>query len=50
MRVAIINLTGGGMSGGYRNYLCNVVPRLAAHDDVDALLCATSDSVDVQGR
>lgn len=28
MRVAIVNLTGGGISGGYAKYLRNVVPRL----------------------
>lgn len=27
MRIAIINITGGGMSGGYRKYLRNVLPQ-----------------------
>lgn len=28
MHVAMVNLTGGGMSGGYRKYLSSLVPRL----------------------
>lgn len=28
MHVAMVNLTGGGMSGGYRKYLLSLVPRL----------------------
>ena len=39
MRVAIINLTRGGMSGGYRKYLRNVLPRMANHPKVDEILC-----------
>ncbi len=41
MRVAIINLTGGGISGGYEVYLRNVLPRLAAHPRVEQVLCAS---------
>ncbi len=48
MKIAIINITGGGMSGGYRKYLCNVIPRMARHNDVEAILCASPDSVGVQ--
>ena len=48
MRVAIINLTGGGMSGGYRKYLCNVLPRMARNDDVETILCASPESIGVQ--
>ena len=48
MRVAIINITGGGMSGGYRKYLCNVIPRMAKHDDVEAILCAMPESIGIQ--
>ncbi len=39
MRLAIVNLTGGGLSGGYRKYLKNMLPRLTRHKDVEALLC-----------
>lgn len=28
MKIAIINLTGGGLSGGYKKYIVNVIPRL----------------------
>jgi glycosyltransferase involved in cell wall biosynthesis len=45
MRIAIINPTGGGMSGGYRNYLRNILPRLAEHPDVEELFCITPPSV-----
>ena len=48
MRVAVINLTGGGISGGYRKYLCNVLPRMAKHDTVETVLCVTPDSIGVQ--
>ena len=41
MRIALINLTGGGMSGGYRKYLLNMLPRLAGHPKVDSVLCAS---------
>lgn len=48
MKIAIINLTRGGMSGGYRKYLLNIIPRLANHPDVDSLLCASARSLNVQ--
>ena len=48
MHIAIVNLTGGGMSGGYRKYLCNVIPRMAKHEDVEAILCASPESIGVQ--
>lgn len=47
MRLAIVNLTGGGFSGGYRKYLKNMLPRLAAHNDVDALLCVSPEGNDI---
>ncbi len=48
MRIAVINLTGGGMSGGYKKYLRNVIPRMAANPVVDTLLCASPASLNVQ--
>ena len=48
MKIAIINITGGGMSGGYRKYLQNVLPRIAAHPDTEAILCALPKSLRVQ--
>lgn len=40
MRLAILNLTGGGASGGYLRYLEAMLPRLAASPEVSAVLCA----------
>lgn len=37
MRVAIVNLTAGGLSGGYLKYLRRLVPRLAAHPEMETL-------------
>ncbi len=37
MRIAVLNLTSGGLSGGYRKYLREVVPRLASAAGVDAV-------------
>ena len=37
MRLAIVNLTAGGLSGGYRSYLRSLVPRLATEPGVAAL-------------
>ena len=47
MRLAIVNLTGGGFSGGYRKYLKNMLPRLAEHSGVDALLCVVPEGNDI---
>jgi len=48
MRIAIINMTAGGMSGGYRKYLQNVLPRMAAHPDIESILCALPESLNVR--
>ncbi len=48
MKIAIINLTGGGMSGGYQKYLENVLPRMAINDNIEEILCATPSTVDIQ--
>jgi glycosyltransferase involved in cell wall biosynthesis len=40
MRIAVLNLTRGGMSRGYRKYLKNLIPRMAANPEVESLLCA----------
>lgn len=47
MRIAIVNLTGGGLSGGYRKYLKNILPRFDIHEDVDAILCLSPEGIDV---
>ncbi|MDD5014024.1 MAG: glycosyltransferase [Atribacterota bacterium] len=48
MKIAIINLTGGGISGGYKKYLINVLPRIAVHSEVEAILCASPKPIKVQ--
>jgi len=47
MRLAIVNLTGGGFSGGYKKYLKNMLPRLAEHNNVEELLCILPDGNDI---
>lgn len=47
MRLAIINLTGGGFSGGYKKYLKNMLPLLAKHNDVDAMLCVSPEGNEI---
>jgi glycosyltransferase involved in cell wall biosynthesis len=42
----MLNITSGGMSGGYRSYLLKMVPRLAAHPQVEALLVGMPESLD----
>ncbi len=37
MRVAIVNLTGGGLSGGYRKYLKTLVPLLRSQPEISRL-------------
>lgn len=48
MRIAIINLTAGGMSGGYRKYLQQVIPRIAADPAVKHILCAAPDGLNMR--
>ena len=48
MRVAIINITGGGISGGYKKYLRNMLPRMAKNSEIENILCATPSSIDIQ--
>jgi len=50
MRIAIINVTGGGMSEGYRKYLQHVIPRMAEHPEIEAILCASPGLLNVQDR
>jgi glycosyltransferase involved in cell wall biosynthesis len=48
MRIALLNLTGGGIGGGYRKYLHNMIPRLASHPEVASLLCATPAQLNIR--
>lgn len=48
MKIAIINLTSGGISGGYKKYLINVLPRMTASNNVEEILCVTPPSIEIQ--
>jgi len=48
VKIAIVNLTCGGMSGGYRKYLRNIIPRVASNPAIEAVLCASPKSPNVQ--
>lgn len=47
MRIAVLNLTGGGMSVGYVRYLTAVLPRLSASNEISAILCASPAALNV---
>jgi hypothetical protein len=47
VRVAILNITSVGMSGGYRSYLDNIIPRMASHKDVSAMLVGLPRTVNI---
>lgn len=47
MKVAILNITNGGISGGYKKYLLNVIPRLAVNSNIESLLCISPSSLHV---
>ena len=48
MKLAIINHTGGGISGGYKNYLQSILPRLAADPRVESILCVSPRSIGIE--
>ncbi len=43
----MLNITSGGMSGGYKTYLSRLVPLLARHQQVEALLVGMPEKVDI---
>ncbi len=47
MKIAIINLTAGGMSGGYRKYLFNLLPRISANTAIEKTICVLPSSVKI---
>ncbi|MDO8805210.1 MAG: glycosyltransferase family 4 protein [Elusimicrobiota bacterium] len=49
MKIAVLNLTGGGISGGHRKYLVNILPRLEALVKTGTILCASPASINVKG-
>ena len=50
MRIAMIHLTGGSMSGGYQVYLQNILPRLAGRSEIEAILCASPKTLSLADR
>lgn len=50
MRIAILNLTGGGISGGNKKYLVNMLPRLAEASEVCSILFASPVDIREESR
>jgi len=48
MKIAIINITAGGMSGGYKKYLINIIPKIAQSPEVTSILCASPPNLNIQ--
>jgi len=48
IRIAIINLTGGGLGGGYYKYLRKMLPRIATNSNVEALLCISPETINMK--
>ena len=48
IKIAILNITSGGISGGYLKYLINMVPLLAKHRRVDSILYAVPRELDFE--
>ena len=46
MKLAIINITGGNISGGYRAYLQEIIPKVAISSKVSTLLVGLPENVD----
>ena len=47
MRIAMLNITAGGLSSGYKKYLENTIPRLASHPKVSKLLVGFPETMDI---
>jgi alpha-1,3-rhamnosyl/mannosyltransferase len=45
LKLAILNITAGGMSGGYRKYLENLLPQISLNPTIEKILCALPSSV-----
>ncbi|MCK5356836.1 MAG: glycosyltransferase, partial [Elusimicrobiales bacterium] len=48
MRIAIINLTGGGISGGHKKYIVNMLPRFSASSEIKSILCISPYTLDIE--
>lgn len=49
MRIAVLNITSGGMSGGYKKYLKTLVPKLVVHPEVSEILLILPDTITIPG-
>jgi len=49
MKIAMLNITEGGLSGGYKEYLEHTIPGLAFHPDVSKLLVGIPETIDFFG-
>lgn len=47
LRIAIVNVTGGGISEGYKKYLKNILPLMSRHHKIKAILCASPQNLAV---
>jgi glycosyltransferase involved in cell wall biosynthesis len=48
MRIAIVNITGGNMSGGYKIYLKNIIPRMVLNKSIEEILCASPYTINIE--
>ena len=48
MRIAVLNMTGGGFSGGYKRYISSILPRIASRPETVEILCASPASLGVE--
>ena len=48
MKIAIINLTGGGISGGHKKYIVNMLPRFSADSAIESILCISPHTLDAE--
>jgi glycosyltransferase involved in cell wall biosynthesis len=49
VRIAVVNLTGGGLSGGYAKYLRSLIPLIESDSSVSSTSVFLPDGVDVSG-
>lgn len=47
MKIAVLNVTGGGISGGHRKYLANILAPLASLNRGGTILCASPSNINV---
>lgn len=48
MKIAIINLTGGDLSGGYRRYIINTIPGFSLNNNIEEILVAYPENLAIE--